>query len=58
MRAVLTTNADGTLTATPVGNQDSSLMASLARADCLVIREPYAQAARAGSRCVILKLGL
>jgi molybdopterin molybdotransferase len=58
LRAVLTTNADGTLTATPVGNQDSSLMASLARADCLVIREPYAQAARAGSRCVILKLGL
>jgi molybdopterin molybdotransferase len=58
LRAVLQTNPDGTLTATPVGNQDSSLMASLARADCLVIREPYAQAARAGSRCVILKLGL
>jgi molybdopterin molybdotransferase len=58
LRAVLTTDADGTLTATPVDNQDSSLMAPLARADCLVIREPYAQAVRAGSRCIILKLGL
>lgn len=58
LRAALTSNPDGTLTATPIGNQDSSLMAPLARADCFVIREPYAQAAAAGSRCVILKLGL
>ena len=28
--------------------QDSSLMAPLAKADCLLIREPYAPAASAG----------
>jgi molybdopterin molybdotransferase len=44
--------------ATPVPVQDSSLMAALARAGCLVIREPHAPAAAAGSSCVILKLGL
>jgi hypothetical protein len=33
-------------------------MASLAKADCLVIREANAVAAVAGSDCVILKLGL
>src|SRR5262249_6174686 len=43
MRATLE-ERDGTLVATPFPNQDSSLMAPLAKADCLVIREPYAQA--------------
>jgi molybdopterin molybdotransferase len=38
--------------------QDSSLMAPLAKADCLLIREPHAPAASSGSRCVILKLAL
>ena len=49
---------DGGPVATPLPNQDSSLMAPLARAGCLVIREPFAPAAAAGSPCVILKLGL
>lgn len=57
MRAILSPGVDG-LIATPVPSQDSSLMAPLAEADCLVIREPYAPFARAGSPCVILKLGL
>ena len=57
LRATLTAGPDGPV-ATPVPAQDSSLMAPLANADCLVIREPYAQAAPAGSPCVILKLGL
>ena len=34
------------------------MMAPLAKADCLVIREPHAPAAPAGQPCVILKLGL
>jgi molybdopterin molybdotransferase len=38
--------------------QDSSLMATLSRADCLVIRPPHAPAAEAGSSCTITKLGL
>ncbi len=57
LRATLSAGPDG-LVATPVPAQDSSLMAPLARADCLLIRAPHAPAAAAGSRCVILKLGL
>ena len=56
-RAVLSEGPDG-LIATPVPDQDSSLMAPLAQADCLLIREAHAPAAKAGSPCVILKLGL
>ncbi len=58
LRAVLKANADGSLVATPMSFQDSSLMARLAKADCLVIREPHAPPAKAGSRCLIVKLGL
>jgi len=57
LRATLAASADG-LIATPLPNQDSSLMAPLAKADCLLIREPHAPPATAGSDCVILKLGL
>jgi molybdopterin molybdotransferase len=57
LRATLVQGSDGPV-ATPLLAQDSSLMAPLAKADCLVIRAPYAPAAVAGSRCVILKLGL
>ena len=42
LRATLARGADGTLVATPFPMQDSSMMAALAKADCLVIREPYA----------------
>jgi molybdopterin molybdotransferase len=58
LRAALRTEADGTLMATPLPVQDSSLMAPLAKADCLLIREPHATAAHTGSDCVILKLDL
>jgi len=57
LRATLTPGPDGPL-ATPLPVQDSSLMAPLAKADCLVIRDPGAPAASAGSGCIILKLGL
>ncbi len=57
LRATVATGPDGPV-ATPVPAQDSSLMAPLAKADCLLIRAPHAPAAVAGSRCVILKLGL
>ena len=57
LRAVLTFGPDGPV-ATPVSSQDSSLMAHLSRAGCLVIRPPHAPAAAAGSPCVILKLAL
>ena len=57
LRATLSRGPKG-LIAIPLPNQDSSLMAPLAKADCLLIREPNAPAAAAGSDCVILKLGL
>ncbi len=57
LRATLSFGADGPI-ATPVSSQDSSLMAHLSRAGCLVIRPPHAPAAPAGSPCVILKLAL
>jgi len=41
--------------ATPFPVQDSSMMAPLAKADCLVIREPYEGVAKAGSPCRIVK---
>lgn len=56
LRATLEASPDGPI-ATPVSDQDSSLMAPLARAGCLLIREPHAPAVKAGSRCRILKFG-
>jgi molybdopterin molybdotransferase len=54
LRATVRDSAEGPI-ATPFAIQDSSMMAPLAKADCLIIREPYAPAASAGSRCVIVK---
>jgi molybdopterin molybdotransferase len=56
LRATLERRADGTLVATPVSVQDSSMMAALAKADCLVVREAFAAAASVGNHCVILRL--
>jgi molybdopterin molybdotransferase len=57
LRATLAAGTAGPI-ATPLPSQDSSLVAPLAKADCLLIREPHAPAAKAGSECVILKLAL
>ena len=56
LRATLAPGADGIPVATPVRIQDSSMMAALAKADCLVIREPFSAAMSAGNRCSILRL--
>jgi molybdopterin molybdotransferase len=56
LRARLEARDDGTLIATPVDHQDSSLLANLAAARALVIRPPLASAARQGSVCEILRL--
>jgi len=56
MRAALAIGPDGSLVATPYRVQDSSMLAPLASAGCLVIREPYAPPAAAGARCAIVKL--
>jgi len=49
LRARLGRAADGTLEAFPFEVQDSSMMRLLAAADCLVLRPPYAPAAKVGS---------
>jgi molybdopterin molybdotransferase len=54
LRARLNAGSNGPI-ATPFPMQDSSMMVPLANADCLVIREPYAPQAKAGSRCAIVK---
>jgi molybdopterin molybdotransferase len=58
LRATLVAGRDGSQTATALPVQDSSMLAPLAAADCLLIREAHAPAARAGSPCTILRLGL
>lgn len=55
LRATLT-RADGQWVATPFPVQDSSMLAPLAGADCLVIRAPFAPRAEAGAACSIVKL--
>jgi len=56
MRATLATTPEGTKVVDPFLKQDSSLQVTLARADCLVIREPFATAAEPGTPCDIINL--
>jgi molybdopterin molybdotransferase len=56
LRARLEQRADGTLVATPVTQQDSSLLGHLALSQALVIRPAFAPKALAGSPCEILRL--
>jgi molybdopterin molybdotransferase len=56
LRARLEARSDGALIATPVAHQDSSLLGNLAAAQALVIRAPFAAAAKAGSACDIFRL--
>jgi molybdopterin molybdotransferase len=57
LRAELLPNPAGAPFAIPAPVQDSSMLAPLAAADCLLVREPRAPAAPAGSQCRILRLG-
>jgi molybdopterin molybdotransferase len=56
LRARIEAHAGGTLVATPVDRQDSSLLANLAAAQGLVIRPPFAPAAPKGESCELLRL--
>jgi molybdopterin molybdotransferase len=56
LRATLATAANGETLATPIANQDSSLVKALARADALLIRAIGAPPAAAGERCRIIRL--
>lgn len=55
LRATLT-HRDGHWIATPFATQDSSMLSSLAAADCLIVRAPHAQAVESGDRVDILRI--
>jgi molybdopterin molybdotransferase len=48
---------DGRLVVAPAPRQDSSMLATFARADCLIKRPPLAPAAPAGTPVSVLLLG-
>src|SRR6266545_2760393 len=56
LRATLAIGPDGVPIATPAPVQDSFMLMLLARADCLLVREPHAPPAKAGERCSIIRL--
>jgi molybdopterin molybdotransferase len=56
LRATLAANRGGLPVATPAPAQDSSMLTPLAGADCLLVREPHAPAAKAGEPCSIVRL--
>ncbi|MEJ8573154.1 gephyrin-like molybdotransferase Glp [Microbaculum marinum] len=54
LRARLSRDEAGGLVATPFARQDSSMLATLVRADAFVIRPPHAPPAQAGDPCRVL----
>ena len=56
LRASLARNEQGRWVANPFGAQDSSMLALLAKADCLIVRPPHAPALDAGVPVDILPL--
>jgi molybdopterin molybdotransferase len=56
MRAVSEWTPDGIRTVRPLPSQDSSLVAALARADCLIVRAAHDPALAAGARVRVLPL--
>jgi molybdopterin molybdotransferase len=56
LRAHLERRDSGEWIATPVSQQDSSLLGKLAAAQGLVVRPPFAPAAKAGAKVDILRL--
>ncbi len=56
LRAKLGNVADGSLVVTPFSKQDSSMLAMLAAADCLIVRAPHAPALDAGAAVAVLPI--
>jgi molybdopterin molybdotransferase len=57
LRATLSVDDAGRMLATPAAVQDSSMLATLARADALVLRAPHAPALPAGAEVEAIILG-
>ena len=56
LRARLSRDGAGRAVATPFSRQDSSMLATLAHADCLIVRPPHAPPARAGDTVDVIPL--
>ncbi|MCE3249870.1 MAG: moeA 1 [Geminicoccaceae bacterium] len=56
LRASAAWGPDGRLVATPAERQDSSMLATFARADCLIVRAPFAPAMAEGTPVTVLPL--
>jgi len=56
LRASLERDDHGQLVAMPFDRQDSSVLSGFSRADCLIVRKPFAAAAKAGEMTPILPL--
>lgn len=56
LRAAIRTDAQGRESVEPFARQDSSMLATLARADALVVRPPHAPALTAGTPVPVLRL--
>lgn len=58
LRASLARDSAGRMVATAFPTQDSSMMATLARADALILRAPHAEALPAGAEVPVIRLDL
>ena len=56
VRAIARLDEEGDLIVSPLAMQDSSMLRILARANCLIVRAPYAPAQRSGDPCRIMML--
>ena len=56
LRAKLNIKKNGELSATPFNYQDSSMLLNFAKAECLVVRPPFAKALKKGSRVKVIRL--
>mgnify|MGYP001213877594 FL=1 len=56
LRAKLSRKKNGELSATPFNYQDSSMLLNFAKAECLIIRAPFAKALKKGNRVKIIRL--
>ena len=56
LRGLLGWDHDGNVVATPYDVQDSSMLATIARSDCLIMRPPHAAAANAGDTVKFVRL--
>jgi molybdopterin molybdotransferase len=54
MRASATSGTDGQMTVTPFDNQDSAMLADMARAQALLVRPANAAAAKKGGSCLAI----